>query len=206
MLDHLQNCINLLVALLVGNTNNCWRAYNAEGATLLVAVLVSRRQKNISLPLNASGITLVSPILLCFFLLKFAVAAIVKFSTLIKVCRVRHTTPCTLFINVAVCIICNTVERHFMFVARDVVCPGALLYFHICKSAPCRCLREHVAICKFCEKLSHHEYGKQERRSVFCYRCGDCGGVEECSTWCRALRLSVHIERLRRGFQKIGPR
>ena len=48
MLDHLQCHINLLVALVVGNAENCRRVYSADGVTLLVAVLVSRRQKNIS--------------------------------------------------------------------------------------------------------------------------------------------------------------
>lgn len=48
MLDHLQCHINLLVALVVGNAENCRRVYSADGVALLVAVLVSRRQKNIS--------------------------------------------------------------------------------------------------------------------------------------------------------------
>jgi len=48
MLEHFQNYINPLVALLVDNPENCRRVYDAEGVTLLVAVLVSRRQMNIS--------------------------------------------------------------------------------------------------------------------------------------------------------------
>ena len=48
MLDYIQSYVNLLVALVVENADNCRRVFNADGVTLLVALVVSRRQKNIS--------------------------------------------------------------------------------------------------------------------------------------------------------------